>query len=110
MRRVFWVAVGAAGGIWAYQRGSEALARAKERGVVGNITAATATATKVASTAGRAVNLAAAQGARVGARLAGTSGDDSGSASSPPKNGAPRPTATPARPEHNGSAERDGRR
>ena len=34
MRRIVWVAVGAAGGIIAYRRAQQALADAKERGVV----------------------------------------------------------------------------
>ena len=34
MRRIVWVAVGAAGGILAYRRAQQALADAKERGVV----------------------------------------------------------------------------
>lgn len=70
MRRLFWMAVGAALGIWAYQRGGAALERARERGVVGNVAAATATATRVATTTGRAVAAAGEQGARVAARFA----------------------------------------
>ena len=34
MRRIVWVAVGAAGGIFAYQRAQQAMADARERGVV----------------------------------------------------------------------------
>ncbi|MBK9740246.1 MAG: hypothetical protein IPO93_12170 [Actinobacteria bacterium] len=34
MRRIVWVAVGAAGGIFAYRRGQQVLADARERGVV----------------------------------------------------------------------------
>ena len=34
MSRVFWIAVGAAGGIWAYRRGQQVAAEARERGVV----------------------------------------------------------------------------
>ena len=34
MRRIVWVAVGAAGGIFAYRRAQQALADARERGVV----------------------------------------------------------------------------
>ena len=34
MRRIVWVAVGAAGGIYAYRRAQQALADARERGVV----------------------------------------------------------------------------
>lgn len=69
MRRLFWVAVGAAGGIWAYRRGGEALENARERGVVGNITWATATAGRVAGTATKVMALAAEQGARTAGRL-----------------------------------------
>ena len=34
MSRLFWIAVGAAGGIWAYRRGQQVVADARERGVV----------------------------------------------------------------------------
>lgn len=34
MRRLVWVAVGAAGGIWAYRRAQEMSAQARERGLV----------------------------------------------------------------------------
>jgi len=34
MRRMFWVAVGAAGGIYAYKRGQQFAAESRERGVV----------------------------------------------------------------------------
>jgi hypothetical protein len=34
MRRIVWVAVGAAGGILVYRRAQQAMAEAKERGVV----------------------------------------------------------------------------
>ena len=34
MSRVFWIAVGAAGGIWAYRRSQQVMADARERGVV----------------------------------------------------------------------------
>ena len=70
MRRVFWMAVGAAGGIWAYQRGAEALERARERGVVGNVVAASTLAGKVAATSARLVLAASAQGAALAERLA----------------------------------------
>lgn len=78
MRRLFWVAVGAAGGIWAYQRGTAALENARERGVMGNVAVATATASKVATTATHVVALAADQGARLAARVSerGKAADD----------------------------------
>ena len=34
MRRMFWVAVGAAGGIYAYKRGQQFAEESRERGVV----------------------------------------------------------------------------
>ena len=34
MSRLFWIAVGAAGGIWVYRRGQQVAADARERGVV----------------------------------------------------------------------------
>jgi hypothetical protein len=69
VRRLFWVAVGAAGGIWAYRRGGEALDNARERGVVGNIAVATATVGKVAGTATRVIAVAAEQGSRVASKV-----------------------------------------
>ncbi|MEO6822252.1 MAG: hypothetical protein ABI468_07315 [Candidatus Nanopelagicales bacterium] len=70
MRRLFWVAVGAAGGVWVYQRGGEALDRARDRGVIGNIAVATATAGKVATTATHVIAVAAEQGARAAGKVA----------------------------------------
>ena len=40
MARTFWIAVGAAGGIYAYRKSVRAAADARERGLVGNINAA----------------------------------------------------------------------
>ncbi len=51
MRRLFWTAVGAAGGIFVYRRGERRLEIARERGMIGTlsdaakVTAALATAT-----------------------------------------------------------------
>ncbi len=53
MRRLFWIGVGAAAGYYAARRGEEAVERVRERGVVGNVTLAASTATKVAATASR---------------------------------------------------------
>ena len=53
MRRLFWIGVGAAAGYYAARRGEEAVERARERGLVGNVTLAAATASKVAATATR---------------------------------------------------------
>lgn len=59
MKRLFWLGVGAAAGYYAARRGEEVVERARERGVVGNVTLAASTATKVAATASRtAVTLA----------------------------------------------------
>jgi hypothetical protein len=91
--RVFWIGVGAAAGVWAYKRGERAIERARERGMVGNIAAATTTATKVAATAGRAVSIAAEQGARVATRLASPSDPGTSTTQTTPAG-----TAAPARP------------
>lgn len=69
MARVFWVAVGAAAGVWAYKRGEQALAAAKERSTLENLQVATQTATKVAATGAKVIAGAGAQGAKVAARL-----------------------------------------
>ena len=53
MKRLFWIGVGAAAGYYAARRGEEAVERARERGVVGNVTLAATTASKVAATASR---------------------------------------------------------
>lgn len=53
MKRLFWLGVGAAAGYYAARRGEEVVERARERGVVGNVTLAATTASKVAATASR---------------------------------------------------------
>lgn len=72
MARIVWVAVGAAAGVWAYKRGEQALARARERSALENLQAAQQTATKVATTGAKVVAAAGAQGAKVAARLSPT--------------------------------------
>ena len=37
MRRVFWVTVGAAGGVWAYKRGTRTVEEFRDRGLMGNL-------------------------------------------------------------------------
>ena len=49
MRRLFWTAVGAAGGIYAYRRGTRAVQQARARGLVGNLQTAAGTAAAVAT-------------------------------------------------------------
>jgi hypothetical protein len=51
---VFWLTVGAAAGYYAARKGSVLVEEARERGVVGNVTLAAATAGKAASAASRA--------------------------------------------------------
>lgn len=53
MRRLFWLGVGAAAGYYAARRGEAVVERARERGVVGNVTLTASTATKVAAAASR---------------------------------------------------------
>jgi hypothetical protein len=65
VRRVFWLSVGAAAGYYAARKGSVLVEEARERGVVGNVTLAAATAGKAASAASRAT---AAVGEAVGSK------------------------------------------
>lgn len=58
MSRGFWVVVGAAGGIYAYRRGTRAVDTARERGLVGNVQAAAGTASALAGGASRLLALA----------------------------------------------------
>ncbi|MEY2990466.1 MAG: hypothetical protein ACO3YU_03835 [Candidatus Nanopelagicales bacterium] len=46
MRRLVWTAIGAAGGIWAYRKGSELLEQAREQGVALTIQQVALTATQ----------------------------------------------------------------
>lgn len=48
MSRLVWVALGAAGGVYAYRRGQRLLDEARERGIVGSVQAATGSATNLA--------------------------------------------------------------
>jgi hypothetical protein len=86
MRRLFWLGVGAAAGYYAARRGEEAVERARERGVVGNVTLAASTATKVAGTASRT---AVALGEKARSLAADHASDPSGAS-------APRPSSSPA--------------
>ncbi|HSN05735.1 MAG TPA: hypothetical protein VLV82_00175 [Candidatus Angelobacter sp.] len=65
MRRLFWMSVGAAAGYYAARKGSAAVEQARERGLVGNVTLAASTATKVVQTASRTT---VALGETVGSR------------------------------------------
>ena len=46
MRRLVWTAIGAAGGIWAYRKGSELLDQARQQGVAVTIQQVALTATQ----------------------------------------------------------------
>lgn len=48
MSRVFWVTVGAVGGVMAYRRGVAAMHTARERGALGTVQAAASTTSRVA--------------------------------------------------------------
>lgn len=92
--RVFWVAVGAAAGVWAYRRGSEAVAAARERSALENLQVASQTATRLAATGAKVVAVAGAQGAKVAARLSPAPQD----ARPPSEKDARRPSEKDARP------------
>ena len=51
MRRTVWVALGAAGGVFAYRRGQRLVEEARAMGVVGSVQAATVSATGLAASA-----------------------------------------------------------
>jgi len=51
MRRTFWVALGAAGGVLAYRRGQQLWEDAREKGVVGSMQAASGSAASLATSA-----------------------------------------------------------
>ena len=51
MGRMIWVAIGAAGGVYAYRRGARLLDEARQRGLVGSMQAATGSAAGLATTA-----------------------------------------------------------
>ncbi|MDP1878738.1 MAG: hypothetical protein Q8M17_14410 [Actinomycetota bacterium] len=75
MRRIVWIAVGAAGGIYAYRRGAQALAEARERGVVlsaqqAGLSAVSALAA-AKSMAAAAAGTSSARGARPAVRTPG---------------------------------------
>jgi len=55
VKRLFWLSVGAAAGYYAARKSSEAVEQARERGLVGNVTLAASTASKVAGSATKAV-------------------------------------------------------
>jgi len=56
VKRLFWLSVGAAAGYYAARKSSEAVEQARERGLMGNVTLAASTATKVAGSATKAVS------------------------------------------------------
>ena len=55
MRRLFWFSVGAAAGYYAARRGERVVEEARARGLVGNVTLAASTATRLSTGATRAV-------------------------------------------------------
>lgn len=91
MKRLFWVGVGAAAGYYAARRGEAAVERARERGLVGNVTLAATTAQKAA---GAATRTAAALGER--ARAMAAEQADGASAPAPTPLPAPAPAPQPA--------------
>jgi hypothetical protein len=89
---VFWLSVGAVGGYYAARRGERLVQEAKERGLVGNVTLAATTATRVATSATRtAVSLGEAAGART--RGAASARDATAGPTATPRPGT-TPTAT----------------
>ncbi len=69
MARLVWVAVGAAGGIYAYKRATAALEDARERGVVGNVNAAATTASAFVGSVRQLVTMSDPAAPQSGARV-----------------------------------------
>ena len=55
MRRLFWFTAGAAAGYYVARRGERLVVDARERGLVGNVSLAAGTATRLAQSASQAV-------------------------------------------------------
>jgi hypothetical protein len=91
---VFWLTVGAAAGYYAARKGSVLVEEARERGVVGNVTLAAATAGKAAAAASRAT---VAVGEAVGSRARSHDGDLGGAAAHAPTQPGTTPTSTRTR-------------
>lgn len=66
MSRMVWIAVGAAGGIYAYKKLSQVVEDARGRGLVGNVNAAATTASTLAGNVRSAVAAATAKPAAAG--------------------------------------------
>ena len=56
VRRLVWTAIGAAGGIWAYRKGSELLEQAREQGVALTIQQVALTATQTVNQVTHSIN------------------------------------------------------
>lgn len=69
MARMVWVAVGAAGGIYAYKKLNTALDDARERGLVGNVNAAATTASAFVGSFRQLVAMADTKSAERGVRI-----------------------------------------
>ena len=56
VRRLVWTAIGAAGGIWAYRKGSELLDQAREQGVALTIQQVALSATQTVNQVSNSIN------------------------------------------------------
>lgn len=56
VRRLVWTAIGAAGGIWAYRKGSELLEQAREQGVALTIQQVALSATQTVNQVSNSIN------------------------------------------------------
>jgi hypothetical protein len=93
VKRLFWLGVGAAAGYYAARRGDEVVERARERGVVGNVTLAASTATKVAATASRTAVTLGEKARSLGAETPPANAPAAATAVRP----APSPVSSPSR-------------
>lgn len=80
--RLIWVAVGAAGGVYVYRRGQRLIEEAREKGVVGSVTAATGSAAGLAASARSLLAARAATGGQTRPTSPGRVAPSSGSSGS----------------------------
>jgi hypothetical protein len=94
VRRLFWLSVGAAAGYYVARKGTVAVEQARERGLVGNVTLAAGSASKLAASASRT---GVAVGEAVNARARGLGQLPSAAPDTPAPQQPARPTSTSTR-------------
>jgi hypothetical protein len=100
VRRLFWLSVGAAAGYYVARKGTVAVEQARERGLVGNVTLAAGSASRLAASASRtgvAVGEAVNARARGLGQLPSADPDRTAAPDTPAPQQPARPTSTSTR-------------